>query len=159
MSDCQDHKQNIIKKLRIIFRTVQAYAKSVEEQYGLSGAKLSMLSTVNGQPGIRVSHLAHALTIHPSTCSNMLDQLEKKGLVRRRRSKTDQRTVHLYLTDEGARMLSNAPAPLQGKLSQALEALDKEKLKVLDSGLNDLLAGMEVKKEKAGVIPLTSSDV
>ncbi|MBE0582269.1 MAG: MarR family transcriptional regulator, partial [Desulfofustis sp.] len=99
MSDRSAHIQEITRHLRILFRTIQAHAKQVETTCGLSGAKLWMLYEINGTPGIKVSELATALTIHPSTCSNMLDKLEQQGLISRDRSDRDQRTVHLSLTE------------------------------------------------------------
>ena len=53
-------------------------------------------------PGLKVSQLAAALAIHPSTCSNMLDKLEAEDLLVRDRSKTDQRAVHIFLTAKGS---------------------------------------------------------
>lgn len=146
--------QNITKQLRLIFQVVQAHSKTVEQQCGLSSAKLWMMWELFANPGLRVSELAKALTIHPSTCSNMLDQLEDRKLLRRNRSLTDQRAVHLYLTEEGERVLSIAPRPAQGKLSDALEHLSDDHLVHLEEGLSQLLDAMKVKDEKAAMIPI-----
>jgi DNA-binding MarR family transcriptional regulator len=154
MNDRQEHMKNITQKLRVVFRAVQAHSKIVERQCGLSSAKLWMMWELFATPGLKVSELARALTIHPSTCSNMLDQLEDKGLVRRDRSKIDQRAVHLYLTEEGARVLAKAPRPAQGTLSDALEQLSDETLQNLEDGLNTLIDAMKVKDEKDGLVPI-----
>ncbi|BCO08722.1 hypothetical protein GF1_10980 [Desulfolithobacter dissulfuricans] len=146
--------QNITKQLRVVFRAVQAHSKTVERQCGLSSAKLWMMWELFASPGLKVSELAKALTIHPSTCSNMLDQLEDKGFVRRDRSKIDQRAVHLYLTEEGAKVLAKAPRPAQGTLSDALEHLSDDNLIHLEEGLNKLIDAMKVKDEKAGLVPI-----
>jgi len=69
--------QSVIRHLRVIFRTIQAHSKYVEKACGLSSAKLWMLHEIYNNPGLKVSQLARALTIHPSTCSNMLDKLER----------------------------------------------------------------------------------
>ncbi len=89
MENRQDSMQNITKQLRVVFRAVQSHSKTVQQQCGLSSAKLWMMWELFANPGVKVSELARALTIHPSTCSNMLDQLEDKGLTRRNRSKAD----------------------------------------------------------------------
>ena len=154
MNDRQEHMKNITKKLRVVFRAVQAHSKIVERQCGLSSAKLWMMWELFATPGLKVSELARALTIHPSTCSNMLDQLEDKGFIRRDRSKVDQRAVHLYLTEEGAKILVKAPRPAQGTLSDALEHLSDENLQHLEEGLNRLLDAMKIKDEKDGLVPI-----
>jgi MarR family transcriptional regulator, organic hydroperoxide resistance regulator len=150
----QDRIQNITKKFRILFRTVQAHSKTVERQCGLSSAKLWMMWELFANPGLKVSELARALTIHPSTCSNMLDQLEDKGLLRRDRSKTDQRAVHLSLTEQGNKLLAMAPRPVQGTLSKALAQLNENHLSSLEDSLNKLMEAMQGKDEEAGMIPI-----
>lgn len=154
MEDQQDRMQSIIKQLRVVFRAVQAHSKTVESQCGLSSAKLWMMWELFANPGLKVSELARALTIHASTCSNMLDQLENKDLVRRDRSKIDQRAVHLYLTEEGTKLLAKAPRPAHGTLSEALERLSDNHLFHLEDGLNKLIESMQVKDAKAGLLPI-----
>lgn len=129
---------SVTQKLRILFRVIQAHSKQIEKECGLSGAKLWMLYEIYLSPGCKVSELAGALTIHPSTCSNMLDKLEQEHLIYRDRSKKDQRAVHLYLTSAGEELLAKAPQPAQGKLSRALERMDEEDLANLEKGLDGL---------------------
>lgn len=154
MEDRQKQMQSITKQLRVVFRAVQAHSKTVEKSCGLSGAKLWMMWELFATPGIKVSELARTLTIHPSTCSNMLDQLEEKDLIRRDRSKVDQRTVHLYLTNVGTTLLAKAPRPAQGAMSEALEHLSDEHLNHLELGLRKLLEAMQYKDEKTGLFPI-----
>ncbi len=154
MSAREERMHNITKQLRIIFRAVQAHSKIVQRKCGLSSAKLWMMWELFATPGLKVSELARALSIHPSTCSNMLDQLEDRGLVRRDRSRIDQRAVHLYLTEDGARVLAEAPKPAQGTLSEALSRLDDTYLIHLEEGLSMLIHAMNVKDEEAGLVPI-----
>ena len=43
----------------------------------------------------------------------IIDRLEARGLVVRRRGELDRRQVKVTLTEEGRRLLETAPAPLQ----------------------------------------------
>ncbi|MFT5702314.1 MAG: DNA-binding MarR family transcriptional regulator [Desulforhopalus sp.] len=147
-------EQAVTQQLRIIFKAVQAHSKTVEKVCGLSSAQLWMLYEVSEAPGVKVSQLAKTLVIHPSTCSNMLDKLEAKELISRDRSKTDQRSVHLFMTDMGKVLLKNAPVPPQGKLSEALERLSVEQIKKLQCGLEDLITGLNVKDDNQGLTPI-----
>lgn len=142
------HIHEITRHLRMLFRSIQAHAKQVEATCGLSGAKLWMLFEINGNPGIKVSELATALTIHPSTCSNMLDKLEQQGLISRDRSGRDQRTVHLSLTKQGESLLGQAPKPAQGELSRALQRLSDEHLSTLHNGLAGLVEAINTSEEE-----------
>lgn len=146
---------DITKELRIILKGVQAHSKNVEKSCGLSSAKLWMLSEVAGTPGIKVSKLAAVLSIHPSTCSNMLDKLEGMQLVFRDRSKTDQRSVHLFITEKGRQFLAKAPKPAQGRLNNALEQLSAGQLTMLESGLDALVQALTSRRDDpAGLLPI-----
>lgn len=154
MSEKNSRSYAVTQQLRIVFKAMQAHSKTVEKACGLSSAQLWMLHEVAQTPGLKVSQLATLLSIHASTCSNMLDKLERKALIYRDRSKTDQRSVHLYVTESGKELLIKAPAPPQGKLSDALERLEEEQLIRLESGLESLISALNLKGDKAGFTPI-----
>lgn len=145
---------SVTQQLRIIFRAIQAHSKRVEKTCGLSSVRLWMLYEISTIPGIKVSQLAEKLAIHRSTCSNMLDKLEDKSLIYRERSTTDQRTVHLFVTDEGESILASAPSPPEGKLSASLSKLSQKQLSVLEQSLGELIEVLHVEDDKAGMTPI-----
>ena len=154
MGDRSIKEQAITQQLRIVYKAVQSHSKRVEKVCGLSSAKLWMLHEVAQNPGIRVSELAKLLSIHPSTCSNMLDKIEASGLIYRDRSKTDQRTVHLFTTDSGKQLLDAAPSPPQGKLSSTLEKLSEDQLTRLEISLNDFIEAFHFDDVSAALTPI-----
>ncbi|MCB2181907.1 MAG: MarR family transcriptional regulator [Desulfobulbaceae bacterium] len=146
--------QTILKNFRIIFRSAQAHSRWVEKESGLSAAQLWMMWELFNEPGLTVSGLARVLSIHQSTCSNMLDKIQKKDLVYRERSSRDQRVVRLYLTEKGTNLLAKAPRPAQGALTDVLLRLPDEVLLELESGLNQFVDALKVVDEKAGMLPI-----
>lgn len=147
--------QTILKNLRIIFRSAQAHSRWVEKESGLSAAQLWMMWELFNEPGLTVSGLAKVLSIHQSTCSNMLDKIQKKNLVYRERSSTDQRVVRLYLTESGTNLLAKAPRPAQGALTDVLFRLPDEVLLELESGLNQFVDALKIVDDKASMMPIT----
>jgi MarR family transcriptional regulator, organic hydroperoxide resistance regulator len=125
----------VIRQLRVVYRALQNHSRSIEKTCGVSAAQLWALWELHRAPGLRVGDLSQRLLIHPSTASNMLDKLEGKHLVERRRTGMDQRVVSLFLTDRGETLLQAAPAPAQGDLNRALQALPAHQLSALESGL------------------------
>ena len=53
------------------------------------------------QPGCAAAVVRHALGLHRSTLSTLLDRLEHKGLIRRPRSSYDGRRLEIDLTAAG----------------------------------------------------------
>lgn len=147
--------QTILKDFRIIFRSVQAHSRWVEKESGLSAAQLWMMWELFNEPGLTVSGLAKVLSIHQSTCSNMLDKIQKKELVYRQRSTDDQRIVRLYLTEQGTSLLAKAPRPAQGALTDVLLRLPDEVLVELESGLSQFIDALKIVDEQAGMLPIS----
>jgi DNA-binding MarR family transcriptional regulator len=53
------------------------------------------------QPGCAAALVRHALGLHRSTLSSVLDRLERKGLIRRAHSSFDGRRLEINLTPAG----------------------------------------------------------
>jgi DNA-binding MarR family transcriptional regulator len=129
----------VLKQFRELFRVSQQHFQRVERSCGVSGAQLWALAELCERPGQTVSELALALSVHLSTASNLTVRLEKRGLVRRRRSASDQRAVCLYATARGTRCVARAPQPAVGIIPDALHRMSKRSLATLNRDLEALL--------------------
>ncbi|MFD4871420.1 MarR family winged helix-turn-helix transcriptional regulator, partial [Streptomyces sp. NPDC058412] len=72
---------------------------------GLTPADVGLLRMVAGQPGRSQRALAEDLGVVPSRVVALIDVLEDKRLVERRRSVEDRRNHELHLTPEGRQTL------------------------------------------------------
>jgi DNA-binding MarR family transcriptional regulator len=73
-------------------------------ELGLTPGRFGMLVLIEANPGVTQSELARAVGLDRSTMVALLDQLEARRLVARRRGE-DRRTNGLWLTAAGARLL------------------------------------------------------
>ncbi len=156
VSGLRDKPMEALKQFRQIFSSAQQHFRRIEDQCGISGAQLWALKEVAGHPGQRVSDLARAMSVHLSTASNLLDKLTKRNLVRRERNDPDQRIVRLFLTEEGMRIVANAPGPARGVLPEALSRMQDAALDDLSRSLSLLLSTMELRDDEAAMKPLSS---
>lgn len=138
----------VFSKLLQLVRTVQAGMQNIDTTHGLSGSQLWALWQISAHPGQRVSELAAALHIHPSTASNLLDKLETGGLVRRERRDSDNRVVRLYLSEAGLELVKEIPGPMKGKLRQALQQVPAPILTGLFNGVKSVLSLMDKASSK-----------
>ncbi len=147
-----------LKRFRQIFGSAQHHFRRIEDQCGLSGAQLWALREVAGQPGLRVSDLAKAMSVHLSTASNLLEKLSRRKLIRRERNDPDQRIVRLFLTEEGVQIFARAPGPARGVLPEALNRLPDGALDDLNRSLALLLDAIEGGDMEAAMRPLSELD-
>ena len=139
LSTGRDGADDAFGKLLELVRSVQNGMQNIDDTHGLSGSQLWALWQISARPGLRVSQLASALHIKPSTASNLLDKLELRQLVRRERRDVDNRVVRLHLTDKGVEVVKDIPGPLQGRLRGALARMPQPLLGNLRHGMTSLI--------------------
>ncbi|OGA00712.1 MAG: hypothetical protein A2Z64_10365 [Betaproteobacteria bacterium RIFCSPLOWO2_02_67_12] len=115
-------------RLRLAQQTVfRDFAASVP---GVSPGRIGMLLLVEANPGVTQSRLAHAVGRDRSTMVGVLDQLEAKGLIERRKG-ADRRTNGLWLTRAGRSLLVRAKRAIavhEQRVAARLSAPERAKL-------------------------------
>ena len=144
-----------LQKLRVIIKTAQEQFQFASETAGISGSQAWALAEIARAPGMIVSELGKAMAIHPSTTSNMLDKMQKRGLIRRERIDADQRVVRLYVTGDGEQVLARLPGPATGLLPDALAHLSDAELAQVNAALSLILEKMHRNDARAAFTPLS----
>lgn len=144
----------VLKQFRLIFGSVRHHFRQVEERCGISGSQLWVIREVHDEPGIGVSALATKLSIHQSTCSQLVDALAVRGLLTKVRLGDDQRRVGLTLTSMAKKILAKAPGPAEGLLPMALSELSTSSLLTLSAHLDKVIAELSVKDKGHAERPL-----
>jgi DNA-binding MarR family transcriptional regulator len=102
----------------------------------LAGLRLSpphagILGVLRKSGGLSQQGLAEVLHMHPSGLVAIIDELEERGLVKRRDSLDDRRTYELHLTDKGQTSLRDIGSIAQEhdeSLCAALSPREREQL-------------------------------
>lgn len=138
-------EEQVLHHFRIVLCAMREHLRMVKRNTGVSGGQLWALSELKRRPGMKVGELGEALSIHVSTASNLLDKLEKKGLIRRARNNEDRRAVRLYLTEEGTNAVVAASQPDDGLVGEALGNLSEHGLSELHRSLTPLIKSLSGK--------------
>ena len=146
---------HVLKKFRIIYGSVRQHFREVEQSCGVTGSQLWIIKEVANTPGIGVSVLAERLSIHQSTCSQLVEKLESRKLIVKQRSSKDQRRVGLRLTAEAVKLVKLAPGPAQGLLPETISALSAETIQSLDTSLEKVIRQLQIRNEKLAEKPLS----
>src|SRR3954451_18766547 len=108
----------------------QRFAERVAE-LGLNPAHVGVLRLVAERSGLSQQALAAALGVAPSKVVGLLDDLENRGLVTRRRSATDRRSSELHLTEAAGQDLARLRTVVRDHDAELTAALDEEELQTL----------------------------
>ena len=111
-------------------RSTQAFDDEVGRVLGVNPVDLRCLDWLTEGP-MTASRLAEATGLSAGATTSMIDRLERKGFVRRRRGDGDRRQVMVEFTDEGIRRVGELYGPLVAEGEPLLGSFSKEQLDVM----------------------------
>jgi len=114
----------------------------------LSRTEAGLLATLLDAPR-RISELAESEALAQPTVTQVVDQLEQRGLVVRERSTGDRRVVVVSLSTAGRRELERLRDDYRGLLRGTVAGLPDEELKRLVSATDVLGRMIEILRERA----------
>lgn len=120
-----DTHGEIVAALRRIIRAVDLHSRALAQRSGLTGPQLVVLQFLDQRGSQTTGELAAGVSLGQATLSEILDRLEKKKLIERRRSATDKRRVINQLTVLGKDSVEHAPPLLQESFVEELQQLEE----------------------------------
>ncbi len=126
--------EEVLVSLRRVIRATDLHSKYLIKTTGLTAPQILLLQTIRNQGQVTIGELAKKMSLSQATVTSILDRLEKRKFIYRKRSEQDKRKVHAYLTDDALEMLKNAPIPLQDHFTRQFADLqDWEKTMIISS--------------------------
>lgn len=120
----------------------QLFGRPGEPDYVEPG-HLDVLDLLAKQDGRRMSDLAAALRVDPSTITRTMHRMEAAGLARRAAAEADGRVVTAHLTDEGRRLHALVAARRAAIVEAGLRDFTPEEQEQLVDLLERFLAAVE----------------
>ncbi|AUX40887.1 MarR family transcriptional regulator [Sorangium cellulosum] len=94
----------IVEMIIYLYTESRRLTKGMASGFGLTGPQLTILKLLESFQDLSLSTLSERIRAQNSTVTGIVDRMEREGLVRRERSKSDRRVVHIRLSDKGARL-------------------------------------------------------
>jgi DNA-binding MarR family transcriptional regulator len=124
----------VLIALRKIIQSIDLNSRSLVKRVGLTGPQLLLLQEISKCGELSGGKLAKAVSLSQATVTGIVERLEKRGLVTRRRSQIDKRKVLVQVTSDGKDLLENAPSLMQESFVQQFGSLrDWEQAMILSS--------------------------
>ena len=97
-----------------------------------------MLATIGYAGGLPFGEIGAKMMVTVSNLTGIVDRLEEKKLVLRKRDENDRRVVHVVLTEKGAKLYKTTIPLFEKSISRVFFALDKPQQKELSALLRKL---------------------
>jgi len=132
--------QRILLALRQLIRAVDTHSRKLSTEYEITGPQLVCLIDVAAHEPTTATAIGRRVHLSASTVVGILDRLESKHLVTRKRDDQDRRLVYVTITDAGQRLIARAPSPMHDALYGALLKLPTGEQRRLAESLEHLAA-------------------
>lgn len=120
--------------LRKITQAIDLHSRYLLKTLGITSPQLVILHELSHFESLSVSELSKFVSLSQGTVTEILIRLEKKGLIKRRKSEEDKRRSLISITQNGSQLLQAAPSPLQDRFLESFHSLeDWEQLMILSS--------------------------
>jgi DNA-binding MarR family transcriptional regulator len=116
---------------RAIVRALRTAAATTERQFGISTAQLDALEWLTDGPCDSIQALAERTRTHPTSVTDVVQQLVARGLVHCEPHSVDKRRKRIILTDAGRRVIAAAPPTVWRQLRAGLETMTTEDQRAL----------------------------
>lgn len=124
----------VLVALRKIIRATDLYSRKLSKFAGLTAPQLLIMQAIAQRGEMTMGEIATEVSLSQATVTTILDRLEKRDLIERRRGSTDKRRVYARLTPEGEDIVRRSPTPLQEEFMERFEGLrDWEQSLILSS--------------------------
>ncbi len=105
--------------------------RTEDSAMGIGPAQASALSVVVFGGPLSLNELAGAEQVRPPTMSRVVDALVREGLVRREINKEDRRSVKIFPTDKGTKIMHEGRNRREKRLIKLLSQLGTDEIRCL----------------------------
>jgi MarR family transcriptional regulator, 2-MHQ and catechol-resistance regulon repressor len=142
----EDQKRalNTYIKLMRAAESVARRALACVQETGLTEGQFGVLEALHHLGPLKLSELARKHLRSPNNLTVIVNNLEKLGLVERKRSKNDKRVIYVHLTDAGEARITQLFPQHAAAVARELSVLSPEEQALLDTLLRRLGKGIKV---------------
>ncbi|MBC8744205.1 MarR family transcriptional regulator [Lactobacillus sp. Marseille-P7033] len=120
--------------------TINQRMNAFAQQYGLTGTQMSVINFLNHFPGNTCAQreIEREFDIKRSTTTVLLQRMEKKGLVVRKTSPTNQQSKLVSLTSSGEKLIPIVNDYIEQSEIRLIDGLDGDSIKKIKQFLREV---------------------
>lgn len=119
----RERSEAALVALRRILRATELNARTLARTTGLTPSQLITLNLVEHLGDATPTELARRASLTLATMTTLVDRLEDRGFITRRRDEKDRRRMLIRITKSGKKTLAQSPDALQQQFQNRFDAL------------------------------------
>ncbi|KAF0994252.1 MULTISPECIES: MarR family winged helix-turn-helix transcriptional regulator [Geobacillus] len=126
------------KLLRYIAANLKQRGREILTNYPITPPQFVALQWLLEEGDLTVGELSNKMYLACSTTTDLVDRMERNGLVARVRDEHDRRVVRIHLLEKGERIIEEVIEKRQRDLANVLESFSDEEIVVFERCLRKL---------------------
>ena len=131
---------------RLIYHMAQDlgnYAEKILKPFALTLEQFQIIKTLPCTEGMTQKDIGAAVSKTPANMTRILDRLEEKNLIERRRSPKDRRTTLVFMTANGKKMTEKVTEVFETFSAQFLKGVTDQEQKVIRAAFAKMTANLQ----------------
>lgn len=139
---------NTEKDLRLISGIIKRNGRKILKNYPITSPQFIALQWVTDREKLTIGELSNKIGLAFSTTTDLVDRMEKNGLVERIRDTEDRRVVRIVPLDKGKSVIKEVISKRQEYLGEVMSNLSDDEKDTISKSLNLLLLEMRKLNER-----------
>lgn len=135
----------VLIAIRQIIQSIDLHSRYLERYFGLTVPQLIVLQVVSTRGEMPIGEIAKSVSLGQPTVTGILERLENRGLVSRRRGQKDKRKMYISVTEACNQLLEKAPPPMQEHFIDSFTSLQDWEQSMILTSLQRIVALMDAK--------------
>ena len=129
---------SIEKELRYVSSIVKQKGRELLNNYSITPPQFVALQWLNEEGDMTIGELSNKMYLACSTTTDLVDRMERAGLLKRVKDEHDRRVVNIHLLEEGKFIIETVIKERQAYLKQVLGDYTSEQVTALEASLRKL---------------------
>lgn len=131
------------KRMRHISGAIKQSGRKILKNYPITSPQFIALQWIIEENNLTIGELSNKIGLAFSTTTDLVDRLEKSGLVQRTRDESDRRVVRIVPLEKGKAIIHEVIEKRQKYLGEVMESFTTEQAEALDDLLKRLYENMK----------------
>lgn len=139
----QELVNEIEEELRYISRIIRQKGREILVHFHITPPQFEALFLLREHGNLTIGELSNKMFLAYSTTTDLVDRMERNGLVERIRDTVDRRVVRLRIRERGVQMIEEVLKARRAYLRQVLERMDPSRIPALAEVLRELVVHIQ----------------
>lgn len=140
MAGSQDYVyvDDLERLMRTVSSIIKRRGRDILADFDITPPQFNALLILRNEGKLTIGELGEKMYLACSTATDLIDRMERNGLVERMRDSNDRRVIRLQVKDKGTEMHEAVMTARKRYLSSVLEKISVEETRIMIEGMKHL---------------------